>query len=66
MTIMCGLQVDSMYANRVDAKNIVLLFTDGASNINPEQTIPLAIKARQEGAHIIVFGVIWKFSNSKI
>jgi collagen type VI alpha len=48
---------DTLYSIRMDAKPVVLLFTDGASNINAEQTIPIAIEARQRGAHIIAFGV---------
>ena len=43
--------------DRADAPNIVLIFTDGASNINEGLTIPNAIEARQNGAHVIVFGV---------
>lgn len=51
--------------DRPDVKNIVLIFTDGASNINPELTIPRAIEARQKGAHIIMFGVSFSRSSTQ-
>ena len=50
-------RVFGVSGDRPDAPNIVLIFTDGASNIQPELTVPRAITAKQSGAHIIVFGV---------
>lgn len=39
------------------ANNILVIFTDGNSNINEENTIPYAIQARELGIHIIVVSV---------
>ncbi|XP_041361910.1 matrilin-4-like [Gigantopelta aegis] len=42
---------------RLDAKNVGILITDGLSNINPRRTIPEAERARAEGIHSFVIGV---------
>ena len=36
--------------------NIIVIFTDGNSNINELQTIPEALLAKKAGIHIIVVG----------
>ena len=43
--------------DRDSAQNILIIVTDGNSNINPETTIPDAIDARTKGIHIIVVAV---------
>lgn len=37
--------------------NYAIVFTDGSSNINPQQTIPEAIKAKTKGIHIIAISI---------
>ena len=39
--------------DRPDVPNFALVISDGQSNIDSDNTIPEAIKARQEGVHII-------------
>lgn len=48
--------------DRPDAPNVALVFTDGASNIEAQRTIPNAIDARERGNHIVVFGVKTSFA----
>lgn len=44
------------YGNRADAENIVILITDGLSNVKEYDTIPAAEELRQM-AHVMVIGV---------
>jgi len=37
--------------------NYAIVFTDGSSNINPQQTIPQAISAKIKGIHMIVVSI---------
>ena len=43
--------------DRSDVTNIAMIITDGNSNINEENTIPFAIDARRNGAHLIVVSI---------
>ena len=59
--------VFSAIGDRPDAPNMALIFTDGNSNVESEKTIPNAIDAREQGDHIVVFGVgrnIWNKTNT--
>ena len=40
-----------------DEKNIIVIFTDGNSNINDVRTIPEALLAKKAGIHIVVIGM---------
>ena len=43
--------------DRPDVDNVVILITDGVSNINARRTIPEAEKARDQGIRIYVIGI---------
>ena len=43
--------------DRTDVADLAILISDGYSNINPEQTIPEAILAREAGIDIIVASI---------
>ncbi len=43
--------------DREGAPNFAVLFTDGASNVNEDETLPQAIAARVAGIHIITVAV---------
>lgn len=43
--------------DRIDVPNFAIVITDGQSNVNPEQTLPEAIKTRLAGIQIIVVSV---------
>jgi len=43
--------------DRADAPNYVFLLSDGNSNINQQNTIPMAIRARNKGITVITFAV---------
>ena len=49
--------------DRVNANNIVIVITDGDSNVNQEDTLNQAIEARTAGIHIIVVAVGQTFVN---
>ncbi|ELU15429.1 hypothetical protein CAPTEDRAFT_157837 [Capitella teleta] len=42
---------------REGANNIVIVLTDGNSNINADATVPKAIQVRESGVHVIVVGI---------
>ena len=46
-----------MTGDRPDATNVVILLSDGASNVNPEQTIPAAAALKDGGAVIYTIGL---------
>ena len=43
--------------DRKDVPNVVIILTDGVSNINSRRTIPEAEQARAEGIHIYAVGI---------
>ncbi|XP_021375367.1 uncharacterized protein LOC110464458 isoform X14 [Mizuhopecten yessoensis] len=43
--------------DRPDVKNVVVIITDGVSNINSQRTIPEAVLAREEGVRVYVVGI---------
>ena len=43
--------------DRPEAENVIILVTDGMSNINTERTIPEAKKLHKEGVYIYVVGI---------
>ncbi len=57
---------NSARGDRFDAPNIAIIITDGNSNINAQDTIPQAIKARVDGMHIIVSTIENNVNNLEI
>ncbi|ELU16324.1 hypothetical protein CAPTEDRAFT_192434 [Capitella teleta] len=43
--------------DRLFARNLALVFTDGSSNVEKEKTIPNALSAKANGVHVTSFGV---------
>lgn len=50
-------QFSAINGDRIDAANVAVVITDGASTINPNNTIPAAIAARAAGIRIIAVGI---------
>ena len=47
----------STLGDRSEAENIIFLITDGASNVNEEDTLPAADDLKASGARIVTIGV---------
>jgi len=53
--VMVQMQISNR--SRSDAQRIVMFMSDGRSNINRQNTIPNAIRLRQTGSAVVVFGI---------
>ena len=51
------------FGDRIDARNLAVVLSDGNSNINPENTFPEAAAAREDGIYIMGVAVGNKFAN---
>ena len=47
----------TIYFSRTEAAKIIVLITDGRSNVNPEDTIPEAQRAHGRGIRMLIVGI---------